>query len=94
MSLPIERIEPNPFQARTHFAKSEIAELADSIQEKGLLNKILVRPHPEKEGIYQLVHGERRLRACKLLEWLEIPATIQDLTDDELRKRFLKLKGV
>ena len=60
--LPVEQIEPSPFQARTAFDETEIAALAVSILQNGLLQPISVR----KTGYhkYQLVAGERRLRAC------------------------------
>ena len=67
--LPVEQIEPSPFQARTAFDETEIAALAVSILQNGLLQPISVR----KTGYhkYQLVAGERRLRAC----WCRISST-------------------
>ena len=76
--LPVEQIEPSPFQARTAFDETEIAALAVSILQNGLLQPISVR----KTGYhkYQLVAGERRLRACRLAKLERIPAIIQTLT--------------
>lgn len=62
--LPIEKITPSPFQARTVFDEGEIKKLAVSILQNGLLQPISVRP--TVDGRYQLIAGERRLRACKL----------------------------
>ena len=79
--LPVEQIEPSPFQARTAFDETEIAALAVSILQNGLLQPISVR----KTGYhkYQLVAGERRLRACRLAKLERIPAIIQDFDDSE-----------
>ena len=60
-ALPIESIQPSPFQARTNFNEQELAGLAASIRENGLLQPIAVR---KKEDGYELVAGERRLRAA------------------------------
>ncbi len=68
LELAPEVIEPSPFQARQRWSSEELQELAESIRLQGMLSRIRVRPHPEKEGIYQLVYGERRLRAAKLLK--------------------------
>src|SRR5262249_53442557 len=82
--LALGVIEPSPFQARQHFSNEELEELAKSLQFQGMLSRIRVRPHPEKEGTYQLVYGERRLRAAKLLDWSTVPCEVADYTDDEL----------
>jgi ParB family chromosome partitioning protein len=84
LDLPPEVIEPSPFQARRRFGHEELQELADSIRHQGMLSRIRVRPHPEKEGIYQLVYGERRLRAAQLLAWPTVPCEVAPYTDDEL----------
>ncbi len=74
-------ITPNPFQPRQNFSEENLAELAQSIKTYGLLQPILVRRH---EKGYQLVAGERRLRACKLLGWKQIPAIIRDINDSAM----------
>lgn len=79
--LPVERIEANPFQPRQAFSETELDELADSIREHGVLQPILVRPHPTKEGWFELVSGERRWRACKRIERAEIPGTVREMSD-------------
>jgi len=68
--LNIDEVYPNSEQPRQHFDQDKLKELADSIKELGLLSPILVKPDGEgattlREG-YQIVHGERRWRACKL----------------------------
>ena len=77
--LPVEAIRPSPFQARTSFNEQELAGLAQSIRENGLLQPISVR---RVEGGYELVAGERRLRACKLAKMHTIPAILCDYPDE------------
>ena len=77
--LPVEAIRPSPFQARTSFNEQELAGLAQSIRENGLLQPISVR---RVEGGYELVAGERRLRACKLAKMYTIPAILCDYPDE------------
>lgn len=79
--LSPQQIEPSPFQARTHFDEKEIARLALSIAENGLLQPVTVRK--TAPGHYQLIAGERRLRACKLAGLKEIPAIQCDYEDDQ-----------
>ena len=78
-ALPIESIQPSPFQARTHFDEQELAGLAASIRENGLLQPIAVR---KREDGYELVAGERRLRACKLAKMQTIPAILCNYSDE------------
>ena len=77
--LPVEAIRPSPFQARTSFNEQELAGLAQSIRENGLLQPISVR---RVEGGYELVAGERRLRACKMAKMHTIPAILCDYPDE------------
>ena len=78
-ALPIESIQPSPFQARTNFNEQELAGLAASIRENGLLQPIAVR---KKEDGYELVAGERRLRACKMAKMQTIPAILCNYSDE------------
>ena len=78
-TLPVESIRPSPFQARTVFDEKELAGLAQSIRENGLLQPISVR---KVEGGYELVAGERRLRACQLAKMTTIPAILCSYADD------------
>lgn len=80
--LPIEFLERNVNQPRYHFNESGLEELALSIQEKGLLQPILVRElGPDK---YQIVAGERRWRAAQKAGVHEVPVVVHDLTDTEV----------
>jgi ParB family chromosome partitioning protein len=80
---PIEMIRPNPGQPRTHFAEAELAELADSIRRKGLLQPILVRPAMGAPGEYQIVAGERRWRAAQRAGLASVPVLVRELSDVE-----------
>ncbi|MCD7958602.1 MAG: ParB/RepB/Spo0J family partition protein [Ruminococcus sp.] len=74
-------IEPNRDQPRREFSEEKIAELADSIQQYGMLQPIVVRPY----GLtYQIVAGERRWRAARLLQMEEIPVIIREFSDEEV----------
>ncbi|MCU1591482.1 MAG: parB-like partition protein [Frankiales bacterium] len=78
--IPVERIAPNPAQPRTHFDEEALAELVTSIREVGLLQPVVVRQTgPES---YELVMGERRLRASKEAGLDRIPAIVRDTGDD------------
>ena len=79
--LPVEQIEASSYQARTSFDDTEIAALAVSILQNGLLQPVSVR----RTGVhkYQLIAGERRLRACRLARLERVPALVVDYTDSE-----------
>jgi len=81
--IAIDQVEPNPFQPRTRFDESALRELADSILATGVLQPILVRRRSETNG-YQLVAGERRLRAAQLAGVDHIPAVIKEVDDREM----------
>jgi ParB family chromosome partitioning protein len=76
--IEVGRIRPNPAQPRVHFDEDSIAELADSIAERGVLQPILVRPDGEN---FQLVAGERRWRAAQRAQLHAIPAIVRDIDD-------------
>ena len=76
--LAINQIEPNPFQPRVKFDEEALQELANSISAHGLLHPIIVRAIGHG---YQVIAGERRLRACKQLGWTTIPAIIRVMDD-------------
>jgi len=78
LELPISKIEPNPYQPRKEFEKSQLLDLAESIQSEGLIQPIVVR---EANGSYQLIAGERRWRAFQLLKLKKIPARIIEAGD-------------
>ncbi|MFA5144850.1 MAG: ParB/RepB/Spo0J family partition protein [Candidatus Omnitrophota bacterium] len=72
------QIKPNPFQPREDFDTQSIEELAQSIKEKGVIQPLLVR---RKGDYYELIAGERRLRAANLLDLKEVPIIIKDVDD-------------
>ncbi len=72
--LPIDKIAPNPNQPRRVFEPTALAGLAQSISQNGLLQPILVT---QTDNGYTLIAGERRLMACRQLEWTTIPAIVQ-----------------
>ena len=79
-SIPINQIARNPFQPRKQFEPHELAELQESLKASGLLQPVTVRRRPGKDG-FELIAGERRLRAATNLGWKEMPAIIRDLDD-------------
>ncbi|MDB5081098.1 MAG: hypothetical protein JWP00_3022 [Chloroflexi bacterium] len=83
-SLPLSRIRPNPFQARQSF--EGLDELAEAIRTQGFISRLRVRPDPNarEEGFFQLVYGERRLRAALLAGLSTIPCDVAEYTDREM----------
>jgi ParB family chromosome partitioning protein len=82
--LDPESIVPNAQQPRSVFDPDDLAELIHSIREFGVLQPIVVRPHPGEPGKYELVMGERRLRATKAAGLDTIPAVVKDTADDAM----------
>jgi len=83
--LPIRHVVPNRFQPRRHFSEESLQELAQSIRSQGVLQPILVRTSDTGgEGLsYELIAGERRLRAARLCGLKSIPAIVRDMSDDD-----------
>lgn len=79
--IPVSRIRPNPYQPRREFDPAELAELESSIRANGLLQPISVR---RTGDAYELIAGERRLRAVGQLGWSEVPAIVRDFDDRTL----------
>ena len=79
--IPLELISPNPRQPREHFDEEALSELVISIREVGLLQPVVVR---ELDGRYELIMGERRLRASKEAGLTAIPAIVRDTPDTDL----------
>ncbi len=80
LSVPLGEIAPNPRQPRKHFDEEALKELADSIRSVGLLQPLAVR---FAEGRYELISGERRLRACKLAGMETVPVVVFQADDRE-----------
>ncbi len=83
LEISVEEIIPNSFQPRKEFDPEKLQELASSIQEHGVIQPVIVRPRLNNTG-YELVVGERRLRACKMIGLEKIPAVIKTLSDQEM----------
>ena len=79
LRIPVDMIEPNPYQPRMNFDQEALDELADSIRTLGLIQPITVRR--KEEGRYQIISGERRFRACRLAGMDMVPAYIRDTND-------------
>lgn len=80
--IPLAQIDVNPDQPRKTFTESDLADLAASIREKGVLTPILLRTVKNRPNMYEIVAGERRYRASKMAGLAEIPAIIKNLADD------------
>lgn len=80
-SLSVEQILPNRYQPRTTFAENELSELVQSVQEHGVLQPIVVRR--KGDGMYELIAGERRLRAVKIAGLPTIPALVRNSNDEK-----------
>lgn len=78
--IPVASIEPNPDQPRRIFAEEALAELAESISARGVIQPIIVRPHGHR---FQIVAGERRWRASQKARLHEIPAIVREFSDEE-----------
>ncbi len=77
----LERLHPNPHQPRRHFDDGEVQSLAESIKENGVLQPVLVRPHPTLTGEYEIVAGERRWRAAKRAGLARVPVVLRQMDD-------------
>lgn len=80
LRLPVDRIRTSPFQPRRTFSPDDLRELVESIREKGILQPVIVRPTPQG---YELVAGERRLRAAQAAGVETVPAVVRKLSDRE-----------
>ncbi len=79
--IPIEHLHPNLDQPRRHFEEEALEALAASLKEQGVLQPLMVRPHPDRKGEYQIVAGERRWRAAQRAQLAELPVVIRQLDD-------------
>ncbi len=82
--IAIDRIVPNPDQPRRTFTEEALAELANSISEKGVIQPLILREKPGAAGSYEIVAGERRWRAAQRAQLHEVPAIVRDLDDIEV----------
>lgn len=80
--IPVDRIEPNPFQPRTHFSENDLHELALSITEYGIIQPLTLRKIDQ--GRFQVIAGERRLKAAIIAGLQEVPAYIRLANDEQM----------
>lgn len=81
-SVSVELIDPNPYQPRKEFAEADLAELADSIRQIGIIQPLTLRKNGNR---YQLISGERRLRAAKLVGLTEVPVYLREADSQSMR---------
>ncbi|MGI6097542.1 MAG: ParB/RepB/Spo0J family partition protein [Dethiobacteria bacterium] len=82
--IEIAKIMPNPYQPRTVFQQEKLEELAQSIKEHGVVQPIIVAVSEAKAGFYQLVAGERRLRAAKMAGLAKVPALVREYSKNAM----------
>lgn len=83
ITLPIHKLKSGKFQPRRAFDNDNLDELADSIRANGIMQPIVVRESKDKEGVYEIVAGERRWRAAKKLKFGTVPAIIRNISDNQ-----------
>jgi ParB family chromosome partitioning protein len=81
--IPLDLLEPSPFQPRVNFAREPLEELADSIRQRGVLQPILARAHPTEPERFYIVAGERRWRAAGMAGLHEVPAIVREMSEAE-----------
>ena len=84
LRIPVERLHPNPLQPRRAFPPEALAELAASISARGIIQPLIVRPHPTRPDDYEIVAGERRWRAAQIAQLHELPIILRGYTDTEV----------
>ena len=81
INIPIEKVKPNEYQPREYFEEERLFELAQSIRENGLIQPIVVR---KKDDDYEIIAGERRYRAMMMIGYMEVPALVVDVVDEDM----------
>jgi ParB family chromosome partitioning protein len=81
--LALDQLEPNPFQPRSTMDQGALDELAQSIRARGILQPLLVRPHPTEPDRFQIIAGERRWRAAGAAGLHEVPTLVRELADTD-----------
>ncbi|MBI4049521.1 MAG: ParB/RepB/Spo0J family partition protein [Candidatus Doudnabacteria bacterium] len=90
--LSVDLIKPNPWQPRKTFAPESLSELAASIREHGILQPLVVIP--EGDGTYQLIVGERRLRAAKLAGLPKVPVIVRDAVEERHKLEMALIENI
>jgi ParB family chromosome partitioning protein len=81
--LALDQLEPNPFQPRSTIDPAALDELAQSIRTRGILQPLLVRPHPTEPSRFQIIAGERRWRAAGAAGLHEVPTLVREMADTD-----------
>lgn len=81
LMVPIEKIVANPYQPRIEFNQEGLMDLAQSIRENGLIQPITLK---ENNGYYEIIAGERRYRACRMIGMVEVPANVMDINEAQM----------
>ena len=92
--VPIEFIQPGPWQPRKIFDKKELESLSKSIKNQGVIQPIILKTRDDKRKYYYLIAGERRWRACQLAKIHEIPSIIRDDIDNERIAEFSLVENI
>ncbi|MCK5931954.1 MAG: ParB/RepB/Spo0J family partition protein [Fulvimarina manganoxydans] len=79
--VALDRVVPNPNNPRRTFSEDDLADLTASVRKHGIVQPLLVRPDPDREGGFEIVAGERRFRAAKAAELKEVPIVLRDIDD-------------
>jgi ParB family chromosome partitioning protein len=82
-TLPVDQIQPSRVQPRRIFRKEDLESLTQSVRDKGILQPILVRPHPDDPKKFELIAGERRWLAAQAAKLHEIPVVVRDMGDED-----------
>ena len=84
--VALDRLVPNPNNPRRTFSEDELADLTASVRKHGIVQPLLVRPDPDREGGFEIVAGERRYRAAKAAELKDVPIVLRAIDDRTDRK--------
>ncbi len=79
--VPVEFLHPNRLQPRQNFSQEHMESLVESVRDRGIIQPIVVRRHPQKPNAFEIVAGERRWRAAQLAQLHDVPVIIKELTD-------------
>lgn len=82
--VPIEKIHPNSDQPRRYFDKSNLSDLAASLRARGIIQPLVVRPHPNKKGEFEIVAGERRWRASQIAQIHQLPVVVREFSNEDV----------
>jgi ParB family transcriptional regulator, chromosome partitioning protein len=90
--IPVDLIKPNPYQPRKEFNSEKLEELANSIRVHGILQPLVVIPEPD--GTYQLIVGERRLRASRLAGLSKVPVIVRDALEEQKKLELALIENI